>query len=174
MGGHHGRQMPQSIRNQILIPLIAVQGLAVAILATSAAALAARRSEGQIISRLNEVIDTLGHSNFPYTQGVLDQMSGLSGAHFAVYGEDGRGVAATLQAPGVLPPVERSGRRLTQIDSLESFTTLQLDGTAYFAARLEGPAGRGARPCWSSTPKRAGGRRGGKRSRRRWRSARGR
>ena len=34
----------------------------------TAATLAARRSERQIIDRLNGVIDTLGHANFPYTR----------------------------------------------------------------------------------------------------------
>lgn len=71
--------MLRSIRNQILVPLMAVQGVAVATLALTAATLAARRSEHQIVGRLNSVIDTLGHSNFPYTQGVLTKMRGLSG-----------------------------------------------------------------------------------------------
>ena len=46
--------------------------------------------------RLNGVIDTLGHSNFPYTPAVLTKMRGLSGAHFAVYSEDGRVNESTL------------------------------------------------------------------------------
>ncbi len=56
--------MLRSIRNQILVPLMAVQGAAVVTLALTAATLAARRSEQQIVGRLNEVIDTLGHSNY--------------------------------------------------------------------------------------------------------------
>ncbi len=88
--------MLRSIRHQILVPLIAVQGVAVATLAVTAATLAARRSEQQIVGRLNDVIDTLGHSNFPYTPSVLSKMRGLSGAHFAVYDEHGRVTDATL------------------------------------------------------------------------------
>ena len=57
-----------SIRNQILVPLIAIQSAAVATVAVTAATLAARRSEHQIVDRLNSVIDTVGHSNFPYTR----------------------------------------------------------------------------------------------------------
>ncbi len=67
------RMMLWSIRNQILVPLVAIQAVAVATVAVTAATLAARRSEQQIIGRLNGVIDTLGHSNFPYTPVRFDQ-----------------------------------------------------------------------------------------------------
>ena len=58
--------MLRSIRNQILVPLVAIQAIAVATVAVTAATLAASRSEHQIIDRLSGVIDTLGHANFPY------------------------------------------------------------------------------------------------------------
>ena len=52
--------MRWSIRNQILIPLIAIQAVAVAAITITTATLAARRSERQIVDRLNGVIDALG------------------------------------------------------------------------------------------------------------------
>jgi signal transduction histidine kinase len=100
----------RSLRNQILIPIVAVQAVAVATLAVTAATLAARRSERQIIGRLNEVIAALGHSNFPFTQNVLTRMHGLSGAHFAVCGDDGRVTDATLPALTALPPLNAFAR----------------------------------------------------------------
>ena len=99
-----------SIRNQILVPLIAIQSVAVATVAVTAATLAARRSEQQIIGRLNSVIDTLGHSNFPYTPSVLTKMRGLSGAHFAVFTNDGRVTDATLPSLKALPAAVRAVR----------------------------------------------------------------
>jgi signal transduction histidine kinase len=133
--------MLRSIRNQILVPLVAIQGVAVATLAVTAANLAARRSEQQIIGRLNEVIDTLGHSNFPYTQSVLTKMRGLSGAHFAVYGEDGRVTDATLPALIASPPFVESSRPMTRLDSLGNSSTLLLEGTRYLIVPLSAAVG---------------------------------
>src|SRR5262249_4412302 len=82
--------MRWSIRSQILVPIIAIQAVAVTAIVIVPATLAAGRSERQIVARLNGVIDTLGHANFPYTASVLAQMRGLSGAHFIAYTEDGR------------------------------------------------------------------------------------
>jgi hypothetical protein len=55
------------IRNQILIPLVAIQSVAVTAIAITTATLAARRSERQIIDRLNGVAETVWQANFPYT-----------------------------------------------------------------------------------------------------------
>ena len=108
--------MSRSIRDQILIPIVAIQVVAVATVAVTAATLAARRMERQIVDRLNGVVEVLGHANFPYTPGVLAKMRGLSGAHLAVYAEDGRVTEATLPALGVAPgravrPDDRPSRR---------------------------------------------------------------
>jgi signal transduction histidine kinase len=133
--------MLRSIRNQILVPLVAVQGVAVATLAVTAATLAARRSEQQIVGRLNEVIDTLGHSNFPYTQSVLTKMRGLSGAHFAVYDENGRLTDATLPSLDGLAFWARSARPSTRLEALANSPTLLLNGTRYFTVPLRSAGG---------------------------------
>jgi signal transduction histidine kinase len=130
-----------SIRNQILVPLIAIQGLAVATVAVTAATLAARRSEHQIIDRLNGVTDTLGHSNFPYTPGVLAKMRGLSGAHFAVVTEGGRVTDATLPGLKALPPAVHAVGPMDRLDSLGESSTLLLDGIRYFVVSLKTSAG---------------------------------
>src|SRR3954454_24877562 len=83
--------MRWSIRNQLLGPLIAIQALAVMSIAIATATLAARRSERQIIDRLNGVIGALGDASFPYTSSVLSRMRGLSGAHFVAETGEGRG-----------------------------------------------------------------------------------
>src|SRR5262245_60124113 len=88
------------IRNQILVPFTAVLLVAVMLTAVTAAIDAARRSERVTAAQLNQVIDTLGQSNFPYSENVLDKMRGLSGAEFVVFDDSGRAVLSTL--PGGL------------------------------------------------------------------------
>lgn len=133
--------MRRTIRNQILIPLIAIQGVAVAAIAVATAGLAAARSERQIIDRLNGVIDSLGHGNFPYTAGVLAQMRGLSGAHFVAYDEAGRATATSLDSGGNLPASLQAVPLAAHLDSLGASPTVLLGGTRHFAVRLR-PASR--------------------------------
>ena len=87
--------MRWSLRNQILVPLIGIQALAVAAATLTTATLAARRSERELIGRLGGVVNSLGHANFPYTKSVLDRMRRLSSAHFVAVA-DGRITATTL------------------------------------------------------------------------------
>ena len=89
----------RSIRDQILIPLVTVQVLAVATTALVSAWLAAGRVEGDVVRKLDGVVETLGRSNFPLTSGVLARMRGLSGAHFVVCSADGTVLESTL--PGI-------------------------------------------------------------------------
>jgi signal transduction histidine kinase len=137
--------MFRSIRNQILIPIVAIQVVAMATVALTAATLAARRMEGEIIDRLNGVVEALGRANFPYTPSVLARMRGLSGAQFAVFTEDGRVTDATIPTLRALPPgVLRPGRPADRLDALGRYPTLDIGGTRYFAAALRtsgGPRG---------------------------------
>ncbi len=133
--------MRWSIRNQILIPLIGIQAVAVTVAALVTATLAARRSEREIIGRLNDVLGTLGHGNFPYTGSVLARMHGLSGAHFIVRGDDDRITEASLpeiaDLPALLPTVPATGH----VDSLAESPSVAVGGTRYFAASVRSPGG---------------------------------
>jgi signal transduction histidine kinase len=128
--------MRWSIHNQILIPLIAIQIAAVTATTLLTAALTARRSEREIIGRVNGVIDTLGHANFPYTASVLAKMAGLAGAHFVAYTDDGRVNAASIPGFENLPPLLRSAPKATHLNSLGSSPTVILDRTRYLAVPL--------------------------------------
>ncbi|MDR3638520.1 MAG: sensor histidine kinase, partial [Isosphaeraceae bacterium] len=132
--------MGRTIRNQILIPLIAIQGVAVAAITAATAGLAAARSERQIIERLNGVIDSLGHANFPYTANVLGQMRGLSGAHFVALDTEGRVTATSFPAGddhgGALHAVPLAAH----LDSLGVSPVVLHNGTRYFAVRLGAPS----------------------------------
>ena len=99
------------IRNQILVPFTALLLVAVTLTAVTAAVDAARRSERATVAQLNQVINTLGRSNFPFSQGVLNQMRGLSGAEFAVFDTDGLRVSTLSDAlaASIDPAVLRGG-----------------------------------------------------------------
>jgi signal transduction histidine kinase len=129
-----------SIRNQILIPLIAIQAVAVAAIAITTATFAARRSQRQIVDRLNGVIDALGHASFPYTGNVLTRMRSLSGAHFVAYAEDGRVTGSSLPNIEGLPPALRSLPDAAHRESLREFPTALLEGTPYIGVSLR-PSG---------------------------------
>ena len=100
--------MHRSIRDQILIPLIAVQAVTVAATASVAARLATVRVEAEVARQLDGVVETLGRSNFPLTAGVLAKMRGLSGAQFVAYSGAGRVFASTLRGLTELPESLRS------------------------------------------------------------------
>ena len=124
------------IRNQILIPVIGIQAVAVTVITVATATLAASRSEREIVARLNGVIGTLGHANFPYTASVLAKMRGLSGSHFAVFTSDGQVTDATLPTLKALPSAVRTIRPMDRLDSLGESPTFLLNGTRYFAVPL--------------------------------------
>jgi signal transduction histidine kinase len=133
--------MRWSIRNQILIPLIAIQAVAMAATTITTATLAARRSQQQIVDRLNGVIDALGHANFPYTGSVLARMRGLSGAQFVAYAEDGRVTGSSLPNLEGLPPALRSLPSAGHLDSLGEFPTAILEGTRFVGVSLRSSGG---------------------------------
>jgi signal transduction histidine kinase len=135
--------MRWSIRNQILVPLIAIQGVAVAASTLTTAHLAARRGERQVIDRLSGVIAALGHANFPYTAGVLARMHGLSGAHFVACDAAGRPSESSLAGPDVGLSAEalRSVPDASDLDSLGRAPTREVAGARYFALRLRAGAG---------------------------------
>jgi signal transduction histidine kinase len=137
--------MRWSIRSQILVPLIAIQAVAVAAIAIATATLAARRSERQIVDRLNGFIDALGDASFPYTPVVLARMRGLSGAHFAAIDREGQVTASSLDDLGALPAGLRSLPATIHVDALGGGPEAVLGGTRYLVASLRTAGGaRGA------------------------------
>ena len=104
------------------------------------AALAARRSERQVIDRLNDVVETLGHASFPYTASVLAKMRGLSGAEFVAYAADGRVAESSFSGLKEIPPPLASLPKAARLDSLGQAPTVRLGGVRYFAVPLR-PSG---------------------------------
>lgn len=128
--------MRWSLRNQILIPLVAIQGFAMAAITLATVRLATGRVERQIVDRLNGVIDTVGHANFPYTAGVLTKMRGLSGAHFVAYDEAGRVTETSVADRADLPELRETVPTVVHLDSLGESPPVSLGGARYFATRI--------------------------------------
>jgi signal transduction histidine kinase len=130
-----------SIRSQILVPLITIQAIAVTAATVATATLAARRSEGEIIGRLNDVLATLERGSFPYTGGVLNQMRGLSGAHFIAWGAAGEVKQTSLPSMEGLPESLHRVPAAVHMDSLAESPSVSLGGTRYFAVAVRTPSG---------------------------------
>lgn len=125
------------IRNQILVPFVAVVLLAVVAMTAVAAVLAARQRDAQTLAQLQNIAVTLAHTSVPYTTPILEKMRGLSGAHFVACDAKGRVVASTLAPGTTLPEGIDSPLGNQQLESLANQPTLLLDGTRYFLARME-------------------------------------
>ncbi|MGZ3303533.1 MAG: HAMP domain-containing protein [Isosphaeraceae bacterium] len=132
--------MRWSIRQQVLVPIVAIQTLSIAAITIASMALAARRTERQIVERLSGVVDALGGSNFPLTDGILARMHSLSGARFVAYGPAGQPVAASDPGLAASPPALQAipVRSQDRFDSLSDSPTPAVSGQNHFAA-LIGP-----------------------------------
>jgi hypothetical protein len=133
--------MRLSIRNQILIPLLAVQVATVATIALVASWLATARVESQILSRLEGVVETLGRSRFPLTSDVLEKMRGISGAHFVSCDDRGKVLESTLPGLVRLPSGLRTIPSGHTLDPRGTSPKLDLGGEEYFAASVRSTLG---------------------------------
>ncbi len=125
------------IRVQILLPFVGVVLLAVVAMTLAAAVLAARQRESQTLAQLRDVIETLAHTNVPYTSGVLEKMRGLSGAHFVACDARGTVVASTLPAEAPFPAGFDRELHSGGLESLTGQPRLLLGETRYLVARME-------------------------------------
>ena len=132
--------MRWSIREQVLVPILAIQTMTIAAITVASVTLAARRTEHQIVERLNGVVEVLGRSNFPLTGAILDQMKGLSGAEFVAYDAAGVPVAASAPAliTGGLPLDVIPATSPERFHRLSDSFTLTWNGRRY-CSRLIGP-----------------------------------
>ncbi len=133
--------MRSSIRNQILIPLVAVQAVTVATIALVAARMATNNVEVQVTDRLRGVVETLGRSNFPLTSGVLDKMRGLSGAQFLVTDDAGNLLESTWSGLDRLPTNLRTLPSRTSLDSPGTSPKVEINDERFFATSIRSNSG---------------------------------
>ena len=88
--------MRWSIRQQVLVPIVAIQSLTIAAITIASVALAARRTERQIVERLSGVVEGAGRIPLSLDRGRSGQdAQPLGGARFVAYGPGGQPVAAS-------------------------------------------------------------------------------
>lgn len=131
--------MRRPLRQQILLPLIAVLVITVAALTLWQATRAARLARERIEKRLLGVAETVRASNFPLTQSVAEQMKSLSGAELILFDGERR-----LATSGIMPALESAegAKRITALKSDTWGTNLSLAGKAYLHSALD-VSGRG-------------------------------
>ncbi len=128
--------MRWSLQRQIFVPFSLLLVGAVAITSLASAWDAARRSNVDNAQQLKNLVQTLRGASIPYTEGVLRQVKGLSGAEFALMNADGT-VAATsfLFPPSSLPHFTE----MPAVDSVERITDLPMveeQDRRFFAAAV--------------------------------------
>jgi signal transduction histidine kinase len=103
----------RSIQTQILLPFSATVVGAVSVIAVTSSWLAVRQAEERTLAQLRGVEETLDRLTVPFTDSVLNQMRGLSGAEFVAIDRAGQIRASTL-------PKEATSGLGTQLSSLPS------------------------------------------------------
>ncbi len=125
--------MRWSLRYQILLPMMAVMLVTLLGVSLLNAYLSAQKAKSQIHSQLRGVAETLSRSTFPLTDAVLQQISGLTGAEFAVVGMAGELIASSEKM--VIPPdvsrVHQAG------EELSLGNVIHLNKEPYFHAVVE-------------------------------------
>lgn len=128
------------IRNQIMIPLVAVAIVSLSAVGVINAVLSERRTRTHVEQQLRQVIDVLSTSSFPLTNSVLRQMRNLSGAEFVLASPGSGKDVSTLPASAELPeePVT------AHLQDVRLGSSSQVDGRWYFHTVVQLPIGSGA------------------------------
>jgi signal transduction histidine kinase len=121
------------IRYQILLPYTAVVLFTLIVSTLFNAYFASQAIERQIQQQLLGIAETLSNSSFPFTDTVLAQIKGLSGAEFVLCNERNVVVAASRRWSSTPPLPYAEGARLGK---LELGSRVELDGSNYLQATV--------------------------------------
>ncbi|MEZ6051702.1 MAG: HAMP domain-containing sensor histidine kinase [Planctomycetaceae bacterium] len=134
------------IRNQILLPFLAIQSIAIVAIAVTTSWVAVTDVEDRIETQLASVSATLGHATFPLTPTVLNQLRALSGAEFLVVDQNRSVIETTIDSLSrdTTPLSDQSWNRINSKVVRDS-NPLSIEGEGYYAGRVTLPSGRGNR-----------------------------
>ena len=107
------------LRNQILLPFLLIQILAIGCIAALSAWSALRRTDAEVQNRLGNVLASLRESTYPLTPVILEQLHRLSGAEFLVLDDRQRLLGKTL-ASGSATDLEAAAARLLAAEPTSS------------------------------------------------------
>ncbi|HEX5470951.1 MAG TPA: HAMP domain-containing sensor histidine kinase [Lacipirellulaceae bacterium] len=125
------------IRNQILLPLVAVALVSLTAVGAINTALTERRTREHVEQQLRQVIEVLTTSSFPLTNAVLRQMRDLSSAEYVLTDSRGATSASTLQ---IIEPLPEKGA-VARIQDVQLGPSLLLSGRWYFHTPVKLPIG---------------------------------
>ncbi|TWT74653.1 Sensor protein FixL [Posidoniimonas polymericola] len=131
------------LRNQILLPVLAVSFASVVVIGGANAWLAYAAARDAVVARVQGVADVLATSGFPLTPAVLRQMSGLTGAQLVLTDARGAPRAASLADPPEQLPVDKL------VDTANSITlsqTVEVAGEWRLHAAMRMPQRAGRAP----------------------------
>ena len=142
--------MRRPIQIQLLVPTLSVVVLAIALASGASGYFGAMRQRQSQEESLRRVVSTLTEGGFPLTEGVLRQMSGLSGAEFVFLDTNQKVLAGTLSLSSEdqrrlasLPGGKQSGE--TEHRAMGAQPSLELAGRVYLCQRTaivgRGPGG---------------------------------
>lgn len=126
----------------MLAVLLAAIGLATGALAYVSYHHARRVQE----ENLRRTVRTLLESAFPLTERVLEQMSGLSGAHFLLLDGSGRVRLSTLELPPAAQEAAAHFPLAQGVESLDAQDRLGIGDQVYLGCRIRTPARFGTDP----------------------------
>jgi signal transduction histidine kinase len=130
----------RSIQTQILLPFSATVVVAIFVIATTSSWLAVRQAEERTLAQLRGVAETLNQLTVPFTDSVLNQMRGLSGAEFAAFDRTGRISASTLSGEAVASLASQLSSLPTRSPqterSLSELPLIAISETAFLADRV--------------------------------------
>lgn len=121
------------LRNQILMPFVAIQAATVVCVTAAAVWFSVAQIENDIDSRLDSVSSTLRTADYPLTVSILEQLRDLSGADFVVIDDREVPKLATLTSTDDSEPIDWSQ---LQGHVPEIRTTINLAGETFIAQRI--------------------------------------
>lgn len=128
-----------TIREQILVPIVVIQVLAVGAISLATATLATRRGERQVVNRLDVLGETLRQASFPYTDSILAQLKALSGADFIAY-DAARSVVAASNPTLADSPALRTIPPALALEHLGRAPAISLNRASYLTATIAIPS----------------------------------
>ena len=126
--------MRYPLRNQLMLPMVAVAAASLAAVAVVNANLATRQTRARIEHQLRGVLRVLASSSFPLTDPVLRQMKGLSSAEFISVDSSGRRTASSIVVPLDALPAHGT---VAEWDRVVLGPEITLGGKRYYHTSLE-------------------------------------
>lgn len=121
------------IRIQLLVPMLAIVALAITLTTVTSVYLSVAGASRLQAGQLRRVVATTTEASFPLTQGVLQQMHGLSGGQFVLLDDNRKVIHGTITLADDDLRLLRTMDAEETVDSFSSASVVQLSDSTYYA-----------------------------------------